>query len=184
MKLSKILIYAISLISLNTEAATISWSDLNPSNNLNDIFTLDVQANGFTSNVDGGGVNFSFDASILSVISVSIDESIWDFGSTGISTGKIDNINGTVNNIMVNAISNVTGNFTVASVRFQVVGEGSSLISLTEFNLNPWASGGNTITPNFVNATFTSPVPVPTAIWLFGSGLLGLIGVARTKARN
>jgi len=26
-----------------------------------------------------------------------------------------------------------------------------------------------------------SAVPVPTAVWLFGSGLLGLIGVARRK---
>jgi hypothetical protein len=25
------------------------------------------------------------------------------------------------------------------------------------------------------------PVPVPPAVWLFGSGLLGLIGVARRK---
>ena len=30
------------------------------------------------------------------------------------------------------------------------------------------------------NATI-SPVPIPAAIWLFGSGLLGLIGVARRK---
>ena len=27
-----------------------------------------------------------------------------------------------------------------------------------------------------------SPVPVPAAVWLFGSGLIGLIGVARRKA--
>ena len=27
-----------------------------------------------------------------------------------------------------------------------------------------------------------SPVPVPAAAWLFGSGLLGLIGIARKKA--
>ncbi len=27
----------------------------------------------------------------------------------------------------------------------------------------------------------TSPVPVPAAAWLFGSGLLGLIGIARRK---
>jgi len=26
-----------------------------------------------------------------------------------------------------------------------------------------------------------APVPVPAAVWLFGSGLLGLIGVARRK---
>jgi hypothetical protein len=34
-------------------------------------------------------------------------------------------------------------------------------------------------------ATYTlasaSPVPVPAAIWLFGSGLLGLVGVSRRK---
>jgi hypothetical protein len=26
-----------------------------------------------------------------------------------------------------------------------------------------------------------SPVPIPAAVWLFGSGLLGLIGIARRK---
>jgi hypothetical protein len=29
----------------------------------------------------------------------------------------------------------------------------------------------------------TSAVPVPAAVWLFGSGLIGLIGIARRKAR-
>lgn len=28
-----------------------------------------------------------------------------------------------------------------------------------------------------------APVPVPPAVWLFGSGLLGLVGIARRKAR-
>jgi hypothetical protein len=27
----------------------------------------------------------------------------------------------------------------------------------------------------------TSPVPVPAAAWLFGSGLLGLVGIARRR---
>lgn len=31
------------------------------------------------------------------------------------------------------------------------------------------------------DCVFTSPVPIPAAAWLFGSGLLGLIGVARRK---
>ena len=26
-----------------------------------------------------------------------------------------------------------------------------------------------------------NPVPVPAAVWLFGSGLLGLVGIARRK---
>jgi len=31
------------------------------------------------------------------------------------------------------------------------------------------------------NFDFTTAVPVPAAVWLFGSGLLGLVGVARRK---
>ncbi len=34
------------------------------------------------------------------------------------------------------------------------------------------------------NLYTTAPVPIPAAFWLFGSGLLGLIGVARRKART
>jgi len=35
----------------------------------------------------------------------------------------------------------------------------------------------------FQNVTLEfSPVPIPAALWLFGSGLLGLIGVARRRA--
>jgi hypothetical protein len=30
-------------------------------------------------------------------------------------------------------------------------------------------------------AQYTNPIPVPAAVWLFGSGLLGLVGVARRK---
>lgn len=33
----------------------------------------------------------------------------------------------------------------------------------------------------FVHDGNVSPVPVPAAVWLFGSGLLGLIGIARRK---
>ena len=31
---------------------------------------------------------------------------------------------------------------------------------------------------------FVNQVPVPAAVWLFGSGLIGLVGVARRKRRN
>jgi len=38
-------------------------------------------------------------------------------------------------------------------------------------------------TANFNTSFEVSPVPVPAAVWLFGSGLLGLVGVAR-RARQ
>jgi len=31
---------------------------------------------------------------------------------------------------------------------------------------------------------FASAIPIPASVWLFGSGLLGLIGVARRKANH
>jgi len=39
---------------------------------------------------------------------------------------------------------------------------------------------GHIVAPNFVSAV-PAAVPLPAAAWLFGSGLLGLIGVARRK---
>jgi hypothetical protein len=35
--------------------------------------------------------------------------------------------------------------------------------------------------PGFEGTAYASPVPVPAAVWLFGSGLIGLIGIARRK---
>jgi len=51
----------------------------------------------------------------------------------------------------------------------------------------PMASGGpfGGFNANF-NANLTptpKPIPVPAAVWLFGSGLLGLVGIARRKKK-
>ncbi|MCG6937113.1 MAG: VPLPA-CTERM sorting domain-containing protein [Gammaproteobacteria bacterium] len=68
---------------------------------------------------------------------------------------------------------------------------------------SPTVSDFGAITPNLKTATFTytttnpgfksnateitftqTVVPVPAAVWLFGTGLLGLVGVARRKAHT
>jgi uncharacterized lipoprotein YmbA len=53
-----------------------------------------------------------------------------------------------------------------------------------------WTDALNTMTPSLTTQTSgailsayqPAVVPVPAAVWLFGSGLLGLIGIARRKA--
>lgn len=80
------------------------------------------------------------------------DISVWTILGTTIA----DNFS-----LMAEHNSNPTPTFGIFSV---------SPISLTDPNPTPsnWVTGPN-------------PVPVPAAVWLFGSGLLGLVGVARRK---
>lgn len=61
------------------------------------------------------------------------------------------------------------------------------------FSLPSWSSTANGVTVTITNSSLTlndmnlvlrgnsTVVPVPAAVWLFGSGLLGLIGVARRR---
>ena len=50
----------------------------------------------------------------------------------------------------------------------------------TDFSGGPY--GAATFTGIWSTTVTTSAVPVPAAVWLFGSGLLGLIGFARRKS--
>ncbi len=178
------LMCSLTLLCGQASAATISWGTAPATINVNDSFLLNITGSGFTSNVDGGGVNVSFDSSIFNVMSVSIDEVTWDFGGAGISTGSIDNNVGTVEGIMVNTFGSVSGSFNVATIQFLAVGSGTSVLSLTEYALNPWASSGSPINPIMVNSSLDvgiTSVPVPAAIWFFGSGLLGLVGITGVK---
>lgn len=178
------LIVLMLLFSHQLHAALITWDFTNVNVLENDIFTLDIIGTGFVSNVDGGGVDLSFDASVLNVLSVTVDDLFWDFAT---STGTIDNVGGTVNGIAVNAFSPVTGDFTVASIQFQAIGldGSSSALTLAEYALNPWASGGSQINPTFTGGNVNvSAVPVPAAAWLFGSGLIALFSLTGRKSSN
>ncbi len=181
--IKKIIIPFLLLLSGHVSAATVSWSLTTTNATLNDVFTVDVIGTGFVNNVDGGGVNISFDQNVINILSVSIDESVWDFGGFGISNGVIDNSNGTVNGVMVNTFADVTGDFIIATIEVQAIGQGTSILALTEYGLNPWASAGTLINPDYVDAeVIVSAVPIPAAAWLFGSGLLLLTGFFKRKA--
>jgi hypothetical protein len=181
MKILSKLLCSFILLSGSVSAATIGWGVEPAIINVGDSFSLNISGNNFTSNVDGGGVNFTYDSNVLNVTSVTIDEAVWDFGGAGISTGSIDNVTGAVDGIMVNTFGTVIGSFDVATIQFLAVGAGTSALDLTEYVLNPWASGGTLINPIMENGSLTVATPVPAAIWLFGTGLLALTGIARRK---
>jgi len=61
-------------------------------------------------------------------------------------------------------------------------GESGSVEILAEFNSLHFKGFGEVLTPGtaFVSSSLTT-IPVPAAVWFFGSGLLGLIGMRRRK---
>ena len=179
----KKIIIALSLL-FSGQVFSVAITTSGPSSvNTNDIFTVDIIGTGFLDNVDGGGINVSFDQNVFNVLSVSIDESVWNFGAAGISTGSIDNTTGYIDGIMVNTFADVSGDFVIATLEIQAMSEGMSSLLLSELSYNPWASGGSRINPDFTTnpINIVSAVPVPAAAWLFGSGLLGLVAAARRK---
>ena len=76
--------------------------------------------------------------------------------------------------------------FTMTGSALQDAGVGSwtgTLVSAGNIGQAWGASFDGTQYSELLNITITSasPVPVPAAVWLFGSGLLGLVGVARRR---
>jgi len=58
----------------------------------------------------------------------------------------------------------------------------ASGVAYTRTDTTDWfapMSGGLTVDYGF--KTFVNPIPIPPALWLFGSGLIGLLGVARRR---
>jgi hypothetical protein len=58
----------------------------------------------------------------------------------------------------------------------------SFVYELDHFQGNGFVSFDYNLTLGGTVATTPSAVPVPAAAWLFGSGLLGLVGVARRRS--
>jgi hypothetical protein len=139
-------------------------------------FDLDIIGTDFFTSLAGGTFDLGFDSAKLQINSVTINTATYDFLPDGgglLSPG----LWGTVG--FDTFATAPVGNMTIATVNLTALMIGSSEVVIlnSEFFddgtiglLNP------TLQPGVVNA-----VPVPAAVWLFGSGLLGLVGVARRK---
>jgi hypothetical protein len=99
----------------------------------------------------------------------------WNYGSftTGSQTGPSGTLSGTA----VTNIGDVNGDgiddYTATFVSNTLVGE-------------EWGPGfsGTPYTEVWQMEILSAPIPVPAAVWLMGSGLVGLVGVARRKRKT
>jgi hypothetical protein len=156
-------------------AATVDF-DPNPKDVAPGVpFDLDIVGTDFIAALAGGTFDLGFDSTKLQINSVTVNRATYDFEPDDgvlISPG----LWGTVG--FDTFATAPTGNMTIATINLTALMEGSS--ELVILNSAFFDDGIDqlfpTLQPGVVNA-----VPVPAAVWLFGSGLLGLVGVARRK---
>lgn len=176
---------ALLLSTLGAQAAgslviTPSASAVNPG----DSFALQVRGSGFSDSVVGGGFNLSFDPSLLSLDSVSVDTVVWEFVS---SNGLTNNAAGTLSDVYFNSFKALlpTGDFSVATLQFSAKASGNSSIQLSESPSFPFANDlAEVIAVDYGSASVSiSAVPEPGSMAMLLLGLAGL-GLWRRQARS
>jgi len=74
--------------------------------------------------------------------------------------------------------ASVSKTFSLGAGLYSIVYGGHPITDLSEINFSDPNQSG---THGFQATLTTAPVPVPAALWLFGSGLAGLVGLARRQ---
>jgi hypothetical protein len=148
--------------------------------------------------VSEGAFQLSWDTTLLSLQSSSttgtditniLTNQFVTTGNAGFTFTQLDAAAGTLNYSFtlcpLGAACDFASVFSMLNVTFDVnpaaVGITSADVGIS-FLGNFGADGVAVTAPTFNPATISiAAVPVPAAVWLFGSGLLGLVGVARRR---
>ncbi len=121
-----------------TEAATVRFDPSSLTVNLGDVFSMDIVGESFTNITEGGGLNLSFDPNITRVDSVTLDATAWEFVT---NTGAINNIAGTIDDMVFTSFVGQSGNFDISTVFFTALKLGTRNFGLTASTPNPFLLG-------------------------------------------
>ncbi len=178
---------AVALAATGVNAADIS---LTPAVNdvlVGESFTLTVEGSDFTNDVSSGSVTINWDSALVMLdssladiaSSASINGFPIDFGTNTIGAGTLSATFGT--------FGTVSGpNFDFFDLSFTALATGSGQALISAGPGGDWQDGlGQVVTITDYNAASitVNEVPLPAAVWLFGTGLLGLAGIARRRNR-
>ena len=175
-------------------AATVSLTPSPQTIIVGNTFNITASGTGFDADVTFLDMTLTWDTAFLELITNDPTTLISNAALLGFSTGGLTEVTytpGVLNLSFDTPLSGFgvtttpSGIFDFFTLEFLAV---SSTIGTTltaaDGGLGGWGDG--LLSPIFVdyaNAEITinpvSAVPVPAAVWLFGSGLLGLVGVAR-----
>jgi hypothetical protein len=191
-KFSSVLCFGALLVSSVVNASTIHISPTNQTIPVATTFTVIVQGTGFVL-TNGGGFSLSWDTNLLSLSSSAADISQSLLGN-GFAPNSITITSGQLDVAFTSfPATPVSGNFAITTLGFVTILPGVTDISFLATQ-PAWTDADNValapaLQPDYVGASITiltpaaATVPLPAAIWLFSSGLLGLAGIARLAIR-
>lgn len=147
------------------QAAAVTASLVSPAEE-GQLFVVSLQGTGFDQSVDGGGLNLTFDASALALLSVHVDP-VWNFF---VAEGVIDNTAGTLTDLSFNAWGGPSDTFQIANLTFLAKRGGTTTVSTAPSTMFPFGSGGEPLQVEHGSLSVSVvPEPDATALALFGA---------------
>ena len=196
-------------VASNASAATVSFANFDDNDGPLEGYDADATAAGagssntlnfvvsdFTASSSAGGGDIAFDQLSFDVIApagyvitgFSVYEVLLsDTEAAGSVTGaslSLD-INGTSFSLGSGVYTGGIGTVTKVVSDTGTIDIASAAALDVSIDNNLFAANGGTISKAESSITFqVAPVPLPPAVWLFGSALIGLATVARTRSRK
>jgi hypothetical protein len=119
------------------------------------------------TNIIGGTVGTSPGSTVTGTSGAA---SIWDIGLSGLGASGLGDLSFSITPLG----QSIKAYFDVSPITGLIAGH---------YNLTILGASTFTLTAKDVVGTGGNNVPVPAAVWLFGSALLGLMGVTRRKSQ-
>ena len=187
------LIGAVSMLAVAGVANAVTVSLTPPVTNVavGDSFTLTIEGSDFFNDVSAGGALITWDTNLLQLDSTLTDIANSaaangfpvDFGLNSLIPGQLEATFSTFGTVPGPVFDFFSMTFTATPP------PGQTGVDIGIGFFGDWQDGAGVAIPS-ASITFNpaeinvSAVPVPAAVWLFGSGLLGMVGVARRRSRS
>lgn len=179
--MKKVLLSLMFLIMIPVaNAGIVSVENADKTITLNDVISIKVIGTEFENPLEGFGLNLKFEESVLELLSVTVDSSIWEFNQQNGEWGA-----GEVKKIGGASFRGVENIMQFATLEFKAIGLGISDLILSDANNRSvvWTDITEGDIPLEFKNTQIQVIPLPAAIWFMFSGVASLIALGSARKR-